>query len=186
MMANRGIFLKKFFVEPMKIGSVTPSSRFLTRRMLQSLDWENIDCVVELGAGTGVFTEYIARHKKPDCKVIVIEQDCLMRRQLEARFPDMLFGGQAENLPFILQKFGIVQADCIVSGLPFAVFSKELQERILQGVRVSLREDGRFVAFQYSLQMYLKLRRMFAKVKLGFELRNFPPAFVYDCRKTEH
>ena len=183
MTANRSVFLQKFFSAPTKIGSITPSSKFLTRKMLASLPWDKIDSIVELGAGTGVFTEYIATHKKAACKAVIIEQDALMRRQLEARFPDLLFGGQAENLPFILQKFGLENVDCIISGLPFAIFTKTLRQQILCGAESSLRENGQFIAFQYSLQMYPNFCRSFAEVKLGFEIRNFPPAFVYRCKK---
>lgn len=183
MMANRSIFLQKFFCAPTKIGSITPSSRFLARKMMASLPWEDLERVVELGAGTGVFTEYIAAHKKKTCQAVILEQDTLMRSQLEARFPELLFGSQAENLPFILQKFGLGKVDCIISGLPFAIFTRELREQILCGAECSLKPGGQFVAFQYSLQMYPTLHKRFADVKLGFEVRNFPPAVVYHCQK---
>jgi phospholipid N-methyltransferase len=183
MTAARSIFFRKFFIEPAKIGSVTPSSGYLTRKMLANLPWDQLDSIVELGAGTGVFTEYIAQHKKKDCQVVVIEQDALMRKELEHRFPDMHFGSQAENLPYILQKFDLPKVNCVISGLPFAMFPAELRRRILSGVEVSLEEEGHFIAFQYSLQMYPAFHRLFRQVKIGFELRNFPPAFVYTCRK---
>ena len=114
MMANRSVFLHKFFDAPTKIGSVTPSSRFLTQKMLGELPWDEMESIVELGAGTGVFTEYIAQHKKESCKAVIIEQDTFMLRELEHRFPELLYGSQAENLPFILQKFGLEKVDCII------------------------------------------------------------------------
>ena len=183
MMANRSVFLQKFFCAPTKIGSITPSSKFLTQKMLASLPWDTMDSVVELGAGTGVFTEYIAAHKKSSCRAVIIEQDALMRSQLEARFPDLLYGSQAENLPFILHKFGLMKVDCIISGLPFAIFTKELRQQILDGAENALKENGQWIASQYSLQMYPRFRKTFTEVKLGFELRNFPPAFIYRCKK---
>lgn len=184
MMENRSIFLQKFFCAPTKIGSLTPSSQYLTRKMLYALPWDKIDSIVELGAGTGVFTEYIAAHKKQSCQAIVIEQDTLMRRQLEERFPDLSFGSQAENLPFILQKFGLEKVDCIISGLPFAIFPQQLRQQILCGVECSLKAGGQFIAFQYSLQMYSSFKKCFPEIKLGFELRNFPPAFIYRCKTS--
>ena len=184
MLANRSIFLQKFFCAPNKIGSVTPSSQFLARKMMETLPWDTIDSIVELGAGTGVFTEYIAAHKKKSCKAVIVEQDAVMRRQLEVRFPELSYGSQAENLPFILQKFGVVAADCIISGLPFAIFTKKLRQQILCGVEAALNKQGRFIAFQYSLQLYPSLKPYFSEVDIGFELRNFPPAFVYYCRKA--
>jgi len=89
-----------------------------------------------------------------------------------------------ENLPFILQKFGMEKVDCVISGLPFAIFTQELRRQILCAAQSSLQPDGRFIAFQYSLQMYPVLKKSFSEVALGFEWRNFPPAFVYRCRKA--
>ena len=40
--------------------------------MLAALPWDQIDSIVELGAGTGVFTEYIAAHKKDTCQAVII------------------------------------------------------------------------------------------------------------------
>ena len=183
MINSRSLFLKKFFLAPAKIGSFTPSSQFLAKKMMERLPWKTLDTIVELGAGTGVFTEYIAAHKKPASRFLIIEQDARMRADLEERFPGMLFGGQAENLPYILKKYGLAKVDCIISGLPFAVFTPELRQRILTGSTAALQAGGRFIAFQYSLQMYFAFRRQFTRVRLGFELRNFPPAFVYYCQK---
>ena len=107
-----------------------------------------------------------------------------MRRQLEERFPNLSFGSQAENLPFILQKFGLEKLDCIISGLPFAIFPQQLRQQILCGVECSLKAGGQFIAFQYSLQMYSSFKKCFPEIKLGFELRNFPPAFIYRCKTS--
>ena len=48
MMENRSIFLQKFFCAPTKIGSLTPSSQYLTRKMLYALPWDKIDSIVDM------------------------------------------------------------------------------------------------------------------------------------------
>ena len=68
-------FLKRFAEQPRKIGSVTPSSKFLTKAMLERVDWDNANCIAELGAGTGVFTREIVKRAKPDAKILVFEID---------------------------------------------------------------------------------------------------------------
>ena len=155
--ADRSLFLREFLSAPAKVGSLTPSSAYLARKIFRTVDW----------AHTGS----------------IIEQDPLMRAALTERFPDMAFGGRAENLPFILKKYGIGRVDCIVSGLPFAVIERHLRVRILAAVRAALKEGGGFIAFQYTPQMYFALRRHFARVDTAFELRNFPPALVYRYRR---
>ncbi|WP_196593363.1 class I SAM-dependent methyltransferase [Pectinatus sottacetonis] len=182
-MVNYNIFLREFFEKPTKIGSIIPSSNFLVRKMLQSLSWDEIDSIVELGAGTGVFTKYIAQHKKKNCAAVIIEQNSLMRQSLENHFPKLFFGEQAENLSFILQNLGLKKVDCIISSLPFAMFNKKLREQIIYEVMFSLKKGGKFIAFQYSLQMYPSLHEKFSKIKLDFEILNFPPAFIYRCEK---
>ena len=101
--AEKILFLKDFLLNPAKIGSITPSSSYLTEKLLASLPWERFNVIVELGAGTGVFTEYAAAHKRPDSVFLVIEQDPQMQKALKARFPQVLFGSQAEDLPALMR-----------------------------------------------------------------------------------
>lgn len=183
MTTERALFLNKFFTEPLMIGSITPSSSFLAKKMLESLPWEELDVIVELGAGTGIFTDYIARYKKPSCRVLVIEQDAQMREALRRRHPDFFYGSRAERTHWFLEKYNLPPADCIISGLPFANFSDMLRADILLSIDQSLKTNGQLVAFQYSLQMKSLFKKHFPQVSVGFELLNFPPAFIYRCRK---
>ena len=52
-------FLKSFWAEKKMVGSMTPSSRFLMDKMLKNIDFKKSKLIVELGPGTGVFTEKI-------------------------------------------------------------------------------------------------------------------------------
>lgn len=183
MIAERTSFFNKFMEKPGKIGSITPSSAFLTQKMLARLAWNHMGTIVELGAGTGVFTRFIADHKKADCQALIIEQDRDMRERLQSEYPELFFGSNAENLEYLLNKLNVAKVDCIVSGLPFAVFPETVREKIIRGVSQSLRSDGVFVLFQYSLQMRKLLKKHFSKVEIGFELFNMPPAFIYRCQK---
>ncbi len=182
-MTERVAFLSKFIMEPKKIGSITPSSTFLTKRMLGKLPWDNIETLVELGAGTGVFTNYISANKKESCQVLVIEQDLKMQEALRIKYPAFYFGVKAEKLDWLLQSYDLPQVDCIVSGLPFAVFPEFQRHSIMAAVNRSLKPGGTFIAFQYSLQMRKTLKAYFSELEIGFVPLNMPPAFVYFCRK---
>jgi len=182
-MTSRVAFLNKFILEPRKIGSITPSSSFLTSAMLANLPWEHMETIVELGAGTGVFTHFIAEHKKASCQVLVIERDFAMRKLLRIAHPTFHYGAKAERLDWLLHRHNLPPADCIISGLPFAAFSKPLRREIVAAVHRSLKPGGIFVAFQYSLQMKKTLKSYFHKVHIDFVSLNMPPAFVYYCEK---
>ena len=180
---DRILFLKRFIDEPKKIGSLTPSSRFLVSKMLDDLPWKNFSHVAELGAGTGTFTAQIVKRKSPACKLLVVEQDFAMRQLLEEKYPQASFESYAENLCVAVRRENFVPLDCVVSSLPFANMGESLRRQIIENVYRALKPNGIFVAFQYSLQMKSLLNEYFSDVKIDFALLNFPPAFVYFCRK---
>lgn len=177
------LFLKRFLSAPGRIGSIAPSSRFLTRMITQKVPWADARVIVELGPGTGVFTREILRLKRPDTEFLVIERDPQFRQKLEERFPGLLLRSEAVQLNRYLQELGLGSPDVIISGLPFAVFLPELRETILDQVEEALAPGGLFITFQYSLQLHQELNRRFSSVEVSFTLLNVPPAFVYTCRK---
>lgn len=183
MIAEKVAFLYKFLKSPRRVGSVTPSSTFLANAMLKNVDWYQTNTIIELGAGTGVFTKHIHRMKKPTAVGIIYEQDQQMQNRLKSLYPNLHFRSSAENIYTDLEKLDIGSVDCIISGLPFANFDQGLRDRIMDGVVRSLRPGGCFIAFQYSKQMMEQLGDHFSSVSLSFVPLNFPPAFVYYCIK---
>ena len=75
-------FLKRFASSPRRIGSVAPSSKFLTRAMLDRVNWDEANFIAELGAGTGVFTREIVKRAKPDAKILVFEIDPALQKMM--------------------------------------------------------------------------------------------------------
>lgn len=182
---NRALFLYKFLRSPRTVGSITPSSRYLAEEMFKHVDWENTRSLVELGAGTGIFTHFIQELKHPECKALIFEREPTMRHQLEAAFPHLYYYSNAQDIYQALQEMDLPQVDVIVSGLPFSNFDQELRDRIIGGVLRSLKPGGLFITFQYSLQMKRQLTKHFADVDISFVPLNVPPAFVYCCQKAE-
>ena len=176
-------FLMKFIESPSQVGSITPSSRFLANNMLKFIDWKTVRVIAELGAGTGAITKHIQELKHQDCKVAVFEKDEEMRDELSTLYPDLLYFEDALRLFENVKSMGMESLDAVVSGLPFTLFKETVRERLLDGVLHSLKPNGVFVAFQYSLQMKKLLSRKFSRVEISFVPLNFPPAFVYVCHK---
>jgi phospholipid N-methyltransferase len=175
-------FFAEFCKNPREIGSITPSSGFLTRRMMDEVEWSQVRSVVELGAGTGVVTEAIHRRMSPSSQGIVFECNREMRQRLERRYPHMSFHASAEHLVQSLSWLGIGGVDCIVSGLPWTNFSAQTRTLLLEQIVQSLNPGGAFIMFQYSLQLRAELRRHFHRVDTKLVLLNVPHAFVYSCR----
>jgi SAM-dependent methyltransferase len=74
--------------------------RFRPRPPQQTLDWlipTGIDAAVDIGAGTGIFTEPLTRRVRT---VYAVEPDPTMRAKLVAHCPDVtVVDGTAENIP---------------------------------------------------------------------------------------
>lgn len=176
--------LFKFVHSPLSIGSILPSTAYLTKKILAPIQWNQAKSIIELGAGTGVFTKEIMAQKQKESQFLIVEQDKDMRRELEHTYGiQALYGSRAESLSYLCRKFQMSEVDYIISGLPFANIERERRNRIMCEIYSALKENGYFLAYQYSLQMENTLKSLFKTVRIDFELRNFPPAFIYICRK---
>ena len=95
-------FLREYISAPNTIGAIAPSSRHLAAAMTASIDFEKARCIVEYGAGTGVFTREVAARKRRDTTYIVIEQnDCfyeMLRKQFQGMPGVVLIHGDAGNV----------------------------------------------------------------------------------------
>ncbi|WP_282935297.1 methyltransferase [Paenibacillus sp. RC67] len=176
-------FFYQFIRTPRSIGSVTPSSRFLTNKMIDNVPWSEIGSVAELGCGTGVITRAIHDAMKPGTTALLFERDPYLRKQLRFQYPDSSTFSDALSLSTSIQGKGLEQVDCIISGLPFANFQPTLREALVEQIYSSLKPNGYFIAFQYSLQMKKQLQSHFDILSIQFVMLNVPPAFVYVCQK---
>jgi phospholipid N-methyltransferase len=154
--------------------------------MLSKVNWSECESIVELGAGTGVFTSKIAE-KMISGKLIVFEIDEKLRSIIKThdRFNkkiEVTMHSNAEELPATIESLGLLKVDCILSSLPFTALPNKMTDNILNGIARCLKSDGKFVAYQYSQIMKKEFEKRFESVKTSFVLRNIPPAFVFECR----
>lgn len=186
-------FLGAFFRGPVRVGAIAPSSHWLADRMSEDMGLRDARTVIELGPGTGVFTRAICDRVAPDALVMAVEINPEMAALLTDRYPRVrVVNDSAEHLDRLLGAAGRVEADAILSGLPWAGFSRDLQERLLIAVLKVLRPGGRFATFAYSHAAWLPPGRRFRRLleqhfgtvrTTGIVWRNLPPAFVYRCER---
>ena len=180
------LMLSSFMKKPKEIGAIAPSSKFLTNEIIKSIDFSNSDCIVELGPGLGTFTKPLLKKANPKTKLLCFEINKKFCSYMKKNIYDkrlFLINSGAESIGLNLRKFGIKKADCIVSGLPFNNFSNAKKKRILMEVKNSLKDNGRFVLFQYTNGLNSMLKSHFKKVRRKFIPINVPPSFVYVCIK---
>ena len=185
--------IKQFFVNPRTIGAMCPSTPFLAKEITKDIGLEDAAVVVEIGAGTGAFTRHILEKLDDDSNFLAIEINEKVYRTLKSRFPDIkIYNECASQLGDILGRENLEHVDTVVSGLPWAAFSEQLQTKLLTAIHENLKPGGTFTTFAYLQGMLLpsaqrfrrRLNEYFSKVEKGSVVwANIPPAFVYRCVK---
>ncbi|MBM3418238.1 MAG: hypothetical protein FJY17_04870 [Bacteroidetes bacterium] len=183
---NKRKFLQRFLKERKTVGAMAPSSNFLAKKMLSRVDFNKVRLIVELGPGTGVFTEEIIAKMNEETRLLVIELDDVFYELLveKIEYPNVeIVKASATELLNLLTERNIESVDLIISSLPLANLSSSLKSVILKSCKQSLtKNDGQFVQFQYTLRSHRLLKRIFPNVVVDFTLLNVPPAFVYSCK----
>lgn len=192
-MRDRAKFLAAFVRRPFETGSITPSSIHLAETIVSGMDIESANTIVELGPGTGVFTRLIHDRMKPGACFLCFEINGDLVPELKARFPKArIINDSIENLARYLKAAERTGVDAAISGLPWAAFSPEQQQRLLDATVDSLRSGAGFATFAYSHAAWLPPGQRFRKLldsrfshveTSGVVWKNVPPAFVYRCRK---
>ena len=146
------------------------------------------DVVVEAGAGTGVFTQEISSLVSPEAHFLSIEIDPVLAELTRAQNPTVdVVCDCATKVGRHLSERGIGEVDLIVSGLPWAVFSEDLQDELLSAFLAVLKPGGCFVTFAYLQGLQLPAGKRFGqKLEANFDVversapvwRNLPPAIV--------
>ncbi|AUC17153.1 ribosomal RNA adenine dimethylase [Tenacibaculum sp. SZ-18] len=186
-MSKKFNFFKEAIATAKTSGTLVPSSRFLADRMLRGVDFESTNLIVELGPGDGAITKHLLQRIGPNTTIICFEINENFYNELQKiEHPQLVvLMASAENIESEIEKYGFEKADYIVSSLPLSIIPKEISMNILNTSHQVLKEDGKYIQFQYSLNYLKKLKDIFGKnnVKVQFEAINIPPAFVYQCSK---
>lgn len=184
-MATKRNFIKQFFKDKKMVGAVSPSSKFLGKKMLENVDFENDKLIVELGPGTGVFTDLIIQRMAPDAKLLVFELNENFYESLSNRIKDdrvQIIHDSAEHISEYLQEN--TKTDVVISSLPLMIFSDELRKNVVQESFDCIKHKGKYIQFQYSTQSKKLLQSYYEDVSIKFTIKNIPPAFVYTCLKA--
>jgi len=166
-------------------GTIAPTSKFTSKKMLSNIQFQNAEIILELGAGDGSITKHILEKMNKNTKLISFEIDPGLCNILEENISDprlTLINDSAEHLIRYLTEMGHTTVDYIVSGIPFVMLPEELGDNILKVSKSVLSKDGYFIQFHYSLIPKKRYKRIFDQLDIKLEMRNLPPAFVYVCK----
>ncbi|MEV0486094.1 methyltransferase domain-containing protein [Streptomyces sp. NPDC050508] len=183
----------EFLRRPLMTGAVTASSRRLAYAMTEGIGLEEARLVIELGPGTGVFTDAILARLAPDARLVAIELNPVLAARLSATRRDTrltVIQGPAAELTTTIGG----PADAVVSGLPWTVMPREQHGHILDAVTEVLTPGGRFTTFAYlhaawtppARHLTAELARRFDRLERSTVVwANLPPAFVHRATQKE-
>lgn len=178
------VFLSEFIKEKKMVGAITPSSKFLMKKMLSKIDFSKDLTLIELGPGTGVFTNEILSRMTPNSSLLSFEINPIFYNELKKKFKDdrlALICDSAENVKEYISK-DIKAVDGIISSLPLAVIPIRVKLKILNALVEVLGYNNYFIQYQYSMNAKKILQSKFKQLEIDFTPLNIPPAFVYYCK----
>lgn len=184
--ADTARFFRAWLSAPLRVASLVPSSTALAGAITAEIS-PACAPVIELGAGTGVFTRALIARGVPEEQLVLVEFGADFARLLQDRFPRArTLAVDATRLKGV-ELFGGAPAGAVVSGLPLLSMPPKKIIAILDGAFSHLRPDGAFYQFTYGPRCpvpRILLDRLGLKAtRIGGVWTNVPPAGVYRIRR---
>jgi phospholipid N-methyltransferase len=178
-------FTKKFILQYRQMGAVVPSSKYLARAMVAALPTMDAGkYILELGAGTGVFTRQLLADR-PSNPVVAIELDHDLAAGLKTNYPNAkVVEGDASKLPDILAGLNIPKdrVGGVLSAIPFLSLPKPVGDSIFAAVADVLDTGKTFVQVTYFSPSWrnFSVWNYFERRSIKRVWRNIPPAEVME------
>ena len=172
-------FYKTLFRDPKSVGSVIPSSRFLSKKIAKQVPLSQEGKVIEIGPGTGVISRALLKHGVPAADLILVERSQDFITSLHKKFPQVtLIQADALQINRVLN-IENETINSIISGLPLLSMPDNIAIDILDQITSLMDKDTLFIQFSYTknhriLQDYQGLKL----IKQHRVLLNIPPAWV--------
>jgi len=196
-----GCFVLALAKSPKKVGAVAPSSPLLAKAITKHIVKKDAPIrVLEVGAGTGVFTEKIIAKLGKEDILDVIEVDAELVEILREKFK--AYSNVHIHWMSILDWRPNYKYDYIVSGLPFNALGVDFVIAVLDTYMQSIKNNGILSYFEYiwvsyirtffsrgpAKTNYIKSKLILSKFRKNFEfdkdfvLCNVPPAYAYHLK----
>ena len=181
-------FFRSWVSDPLRVAAIAPSGESLARVMTQEI-LPSDGPILELGAGTGVFTKALLARGIRERDLTLVEYGSDFMRVLQFRFPNarVLWMDASQLGQYDLFPDG--SAGAVVSGLPLLSMSPRKVVSILAGAFSHIRPGGAFYQFTYGPRCPVSrpiLDRLGLKAtRIGGTVLNLPPASVYRITRRQ-
>jgi phosphatidylethanolamine/phosphatidyl-N-methylethanolamine N-methyltransferase len=177
------LFFRTWATSPLKMGSVTPTSRALAAVMVELANVDPTGWTLETGPGTGVVTQALIAAGIPAERIVSVEYDKDFCKHLKKRFPGInVIRGDALDLGRTLGEFRDIEFSAALSGIPLLNLPKKKRAPYLEGLLDRLEPGGVISQLSYSfVPPQEAIPGRLAVDKSKWVTLNFPPgrAWVY-------
>lgn len=185
--------VREFLRSPLRTATIVASSPALAERMTAPVTAFVEPVIVELGPGTGAFTQPIQDHLRGAGRHLAVELNEHLGGPLAQRFPRVeVITADARQLSGLLRERDLTRCNIVISGLPWAAMPATATSPDLVSVVADvLTDDGSYTQFTYAWtrrtpparRQLASLRAQFAVIDVSAVVwANWPPAIVYHCR----
>ena len=176
-------FLIEGFKNLSTVGTITRTSKSITKKILNTINFEEAKIIVELGAGDGAITKYLLQHMRLDSQLVVFEVNpsfCAALKKIKDHRL-MIINDSAENMACHLSAGSVKKVDTIISTLPFILFPPAKRDTILRQCADLLADSGSFFQLNYAAAVRDLYKVYFHRVQTAFIVWNMPPAYLFVC-----
>jgi len=164
-------FSRRFLQHPATVSSILPSSTWLAKKIIRKIpslkaNDSPFSRYLEIGAGTGIFTEQIIQKLKPTDILDIVEYDPMFCQILNKKFRHLsnVTIHESSILDYEAESY-----DAVISALPFNTFQTDFTNQVLMKY-ASLTKNGRYVSFyEYIGFASIKQTFLLGKKRLDFK-----------------
>lgn len=149
---NTTKFFLEFVKDPKKVGAILPSSKRLASEIVKEIPKDlkaEKRLILEVGPGTGVFTDKILQRMNPTDELHLVEFDeefCIKLREKYKHIPRVkIFHASILDHQVEPEK----KYDYVISGLPLNAFQSDFVEAVFKKFTEIVRENGKISYFEY-------------------------------------
>ncbi|PPT46692.1 class I SAM-dependent methyltransferase [Xanthomonas arboricola] len=179
-------FFREWLTAPCSVAAILPSGRALASIITSELS-ERTGRVLELGPGTGVFTQAMIDKGVQENNLTLLEYNATFSALLKQRFPRarllQMDVAQLESIP----RIDGACVDAVVCGLGLLNMPAHQVAAILRGAFMQLKPGGRLYLFTYGIRCSVPAQILDAlnleAIRIGRTYRNVPPATTYRVQR---
>ena len=160
-------------------GAITKTPKTVLKKILSEVPIENLNAIVELGAGKGEITRNIITKIKQECRYVAFEINEQFASKLKRDFPQIeVLTKDALTFDTLINQ----KVDLLICSLPLSFFEKNVRKQLLEKIRDSVVVQGKVIILFHAFWIIPELKEVFPKYKL-IRLFHIPPYYILTYTK---